>query len=89
LDAVIAGWGIFIAIIAHCPFEEKEWWVWSSIGAVLVVRLVIDTDISVNYRVGINMVVNVSFVWFALLPLMFTRRNFVKSATMQGICARN
>ncbi len=76
LGAVISGWGIFIAFIAHYPFKAKERWAWHCIAAVFVVWFVIDTVVSVYYRVGFNVFINITFLLFVLLPLIFTRKHF-------------
>ena len=45
-------------------------------GLYLVVWFVIDTVISVYYRVGFNVFINITFLLFALLPLISTRKYF-------------
>lgn len=82
LGAVISGWGIFIAFIAHYPFKAKERWAWHCIASVFIVWFVIDTVVSVYYRVGFNVFINITFLLFALLPLIFTRKHFIKSTRM-------
>lgn len=78
-DAVIFGWGIFIAFIAYYPFKAKERWAWYCIASVFVVWFVIDTVVSVYYRVGFNVSINITLLWFALLPLILTRKHFRES----------
>ena len=78
LGAVISGWGVFISYIAYYPFKEKELWAWNCIAVSFAVWFVIDTAISINHNVGFNVLINVVFFLSALLPLLFTRRHFVK-----------
>ena len=78
LGAVISGWGIFISFVAHYAFKAKERWAWNCIATGFVVWFAIDTIISVKFHVGFNVFVNVAFLFFALLPLLFTRKHFIR-----------
>ena len=78
LGAMICGWGIFVSFIAYYPFKAKQKWAWECIGAGFIVWFVIDTVISIYYQVGFNLVINIAFLLFVLLPLLFTRKYFVK-----------
>jgi len=81
LGAVISGWGILISFIAYYPFKAKERWAWNCIATGLIVWFIIDTVISVYYHVGFNVFINIVFLLFVLLPLLFTRKHFIKSNT--------
>lgn len=76
LGATIAGWGIFIAFIAHYPFKAKEPWAWQCIAIGFALWFTIDTLVSVYYQVGFNVLVNLVFIIFILLPLIFTKKHF-------------
>ena len=76
LGAVICGWGIFLSFIAHYPFKAKESWSWYCIGIGFVVWFVVDTFITIYYQVGFNIIVNITFLIFILLPLIFTKKYF-------------
>ncbi len=78
LGAVISGWGIFISFIAYYPFKAKEQWAWNCIATGFIVWFVIDTVISVRFHVGFNVFINIVFLLFVLLPLLFTRKHFIK-----------
>ncbi|NOZ49451.1 MAG: hypothetical protein GXP37_05295 [Chloroflexi bacterium] len=78
LGAMISGWGIFLAFIAHYPFKAKEQWAWNCIGTGFIVWFVIDTFISAQFHVGFNVIINIVFLLFVLLPLLFTRKHFIK-----------
>ena len=84
LGAVISGWGIFISFIAYYPFKAKEKWAWNCIGAGFIVWFLIDTAISLNYNVGFNVIINITFLLFILLPLLFTRKHFIKRNRRNG-----
>ena len=81
LGAVISGWGIFISFIAYFPFKAKEKWAWNCICFGFGLWFLIDTTISIHYQVGFNVVINITFLMFILLPLVFTRKYFNKSDT--------
>ncbi len=76
LGSVIVGWGILIAFIAHYPFKAKERWAYNCIFIGFIVWFMIDTSLSIYYHVGFNVWVNIIFILFALLPLIFTRKYF-------------
>lgn len=80
LGSVISGWGIFLSVVAYYPFKAKELWAWNCIAAVFIVWFVIDTAISIYYQVGFNVIVNITFLLFVLLPLIFTRKHFTTSS---------
>ena len=75
--ATIAGWGIFFAFIARYAFDKKEKWIWNCLAAGLLVWFVLDTGISLNYRVYFNVVFNTFLLVAAGLPIVFTRKYFV------------
>ena len=74
--ATIAGWGIFLAFIAHYPFAKKEKWAWNCLVLGLLVWFILDTLISLNYRVYFNAVFNTGLLILAGLPIVFTRKHF-------------
>jgi hypothetical protein len=81
LGATMAGWGVFFAFIVHYPFRRHERWAWNCIAAGLLLWYVIDTSLSVAFNVVFNVVFNTALLVFALLPLVFTRRDFNQSPT--------
>ena len=76
LGAVIDGWGIFVSFIVYYTFNTKERWAWNCIATGFVVWFIIDTIISVYYGVGFNVFINIAFILFVSLPLLFTRKYF-------------
>jgi hypothetical protein len=78
LGATMAGWGVFLAFIAHHPFKRKEKWAWNCILAGLLVWFVIDTAISLNFKVYFNAAFNTALFVAVVLPLGFSRKYFAQ-----------
>jgi len=78
LGATLAGWGVFVAFIAHYPFQQKEKWAWNCILAGLLVWFVIDTAISLNFKVYFNAAFNTALFAAVVLPLWFSRKHFAQ-----------
>ncbi len=74
--ATIAGWGAFMAFIAHYPFAKKERWAWNCIVTGLAIWFVLDTTLSIYHRVYFNAAFNAVLLILAGLPLAVTRRHF-------------
>ncbi|MGQ9714596.1 MAG: hypothetical protein ACUVST_07535 [Anaerolineae bacterium] len=74
--ATIAGWGIFATYIAHYPFKKKERWAWHCIVFGLVVWFMLDTSLSYFYQVYFNVALNTGLFVLAMLPMVFTRKDF-------------
>lgn len=74
--ATIAGWGIFLTFVAHFAFSRREKWAWNCVALGLLVWFILDTSLSIIYKVYFNVVFNVALIIFAGLPLAFTRRDF-------------
>jgi len=74
--ATIAGWGIILTYIAHYPFNRKERWSWNCLVFGLLVWFVLDTSLSVFYKVYFNAVFNTTLLILAGLPVVFTRKEF-------------
>ncbi len=78
--ATIAGWGIFVTFIARYPFSRKEKWAWECLGLGLGIWFVLDTTLSIFYKVYFNAVFNTSLLILAGLPIVFTRRDLRANA---------
>ena len=76
LGATMTGWGIFLLFIARYPFARRERWAWNCVAIGLSVWFVLDTFASLYFKVYFNDVLNTAFLALALLPLIFTRRQF-------------
>ena len=79
LSVTLAGWGLFLALIARYSFRNRERWDWNALLLGLSLWYVTDTIISLFFSVVFNAVFNTSIFILALLPLLFTRREFQKS----------
>jgi hypothetical protein len=76
LGATIAGWGVFLAFIAHYPFKNREPWAWNCILTGIIVWYVLDTGISLYFRVYFNAVFNAVLLALVVIPLGFSRKHF-------------
>lgn len=75
--ATIAGWGIVLIYIVRYPFSKKESWAWKGLVYALLVWYILDTSLSVLYRVYFNVALNTGLLVLAAVPLVFTRKEFV------------
>ncbi len=76
LGATMAGWGVFIAFIAHHPFRKRERWAWNCLLAGMLLWYVVDTLISINAQVYFNAAFNTILLVLVGLPLVFSRKHF-------------
>jgi hypothetical protein len=74
--ATIAGWGVFVTYIARYPFNKKERWAWNCLVLGLLVWFVLDTSLSAFYKVYFNVAFNTVLLILAMLPIVFTRKDF-------------
>jgi hypothetical protein len=74
--ATIAAWGIFITYIARYPFKKKEKWAWKCIVWGLATWFILDTALSLFYKVYFNVAFNTASFVLAMLPVIFTRKEF-------------
>jgi hypothetical protein len=72
--ATIAGWGIFVAFMARYPFRNKERWVWNCLVTGMLVWFVLDTSLSIYYKVYFNAAFNTVLWILAMLPVVFTKK---------------
>jgi hypothetical protein len=76
--ATVAGWGVFVAFIAHYPFRHRERWSWNCLAAGLLVWYLADTGISLYFKVYFNAAFNTVLLILVTLPLACTRKHFVE-----------
>ena len=74
--ATIAGWGVIVTFNAHYPFRNKEKWAWNCLVLGLLVWFVLDTSLSIFYKVYFNAAFNTALLILAGLPVVFTRKEF-------------
>jgi hypothetical protein len=74
--ATIAGWGISVIYIARYPFQNKERWSWNCLVFGLLIWFVLDTWLSAFHKVYFNVAFNTALLILAMLPIVFTRKDF-------------
>jgi hypothetical protein len=79
LGATMAGWGVFLAFIAHYPFRKRERWAWNTLLLGLSLWYLTDSAISLYFGVVSNAIFNTVIFVLAILPLIFTRQEFLSS----------
>jgi hypothetical protein len=79
VGATIAGWGIVLTHIARYPFSKKERWVWDSLIFGVLIWFVLDTSLSLFYKVPFNATLNTVLFILGILPLAFTRKWFIQT----------
>lgn len=77
LGATVAGWGIFMAFIAHYPFRARERWSWNCLTTGLLVWYLVDTAISLYFGVYFNALFNTGLFLLLAIPLAFSRKYFL------------
>ena len=80
LGAVLIGWGVFFVFIVRYPFYQKEKWAWNCVLIGTLLWFVIDTSYSVYYLVYPNIALNAVLFIAIVLPLIFTKMDFVENA---------
>ena len=85
LGATMAGWGVFLAFVAHFPFRSREKWAWNALLLGLSLWYLTDTSISLYFGVVFNAVFNTVIFILAVLPLIFTRREFLQPSLEAGL----
>ena len=78
LGATIAGWGTLIAFWAWYPFRIRERWAWNGLALSVGIWFTADTLISVMFGVVFNVLVNAIALILLVLPLLFTKKYFIK-----------
>jgi len=62
--------------VSAIPFKNREIWAWNCVAGGLLVWFVLDTAISLAYRVYFNAAFNALLFAGGMFPLWFTRRYF-------------
>ncbi|MFZ5908582.1 MAG: hypothetical protein ACOYYU_01030 [Chloroflexota bacterium] len=76
LGATVAGWGVLLAFLARTAFRKRERWAWNGIAGSMLLWYLLDTAISLQFRVTFNAAFNTLLLVLVALPLAFTRRYF-------------
>lgn len=79
LGSAMVSWGILLAFITHYPFGKKEKWSWNCLVLGLLIWFLIDTPISLYFKVYFNAAFNTVLLVSVLLPLVLTRQYFTQA----------
>ena len=82
--ATVSGWGVFLGFIARFPYRKREKWARNCIVAGLGIWFLVDTAISVYYRVYFNAIFNSVLALLVILPLGFTWKLFDEEPPIEG-----
>ena len=78
LGASMVGWGVLFAFIAYYPFRQKEKWAWNCLVTGFTLWFIFGQYVSVSAGVYANVVADIVFFALVMLPLFFTRKEFVQ-----------
>jgi hypothetical protein len=79
LGATMAGWGVFLAFVARYPFRNRERWAWNALLMGLSLWYLTDTALSLSFGVVFNAIFNTAIFILAIVPLIFTRQEFLSA----------
>jgi len=76
LGAVLAGWAVSMALVAHFGLRSKARWVWQCYAAGVGLWFVVDTAISIAFGMWLNALFNLILLALVAVPLWAIRKNF-------------
>jgi hypothetical protein len=76
LGAIMAAWGLTVAILVSRAWNTRQSWVWWSVAASVGLWFVLDTGQSLRYRVFANAAINTALLVALAIPLAFTFGDF-------------
>jgi len=76
LGATVAGWGMFMVFITRFPFARRERWARDAIVFGLLLWYVVDTSITLYYKVAFNAALNTTLFIMGMLPIVMTWNSF-------------
>jgi hypothetical protein len=76
LGTLMTCWGLTVMFIAQYSFRRQESWAWTGLVFSVGLWFLMDTSISLYYRVYFNALSNLGFLVLLALPLFFTRKHF-------------
>ena len=76
-SALAVAFGLSIIFVASNSFKRKEKWSWSCLAICIPAWFVVDTFFSIQAGVYTNAFNNVVLFILLMLPLLFTRKDFV------------
>jgi hypothetical protein len=72
--ATIAGWGITLLFLVHFALAKQERWSWFAIVLGLAFWYVLDTGVSVYFKVSFNVIFNSLILALVSIPLVASYR---------------
>ena len=75
--AIELSWAVLLLLILLYPFKNQEKWAWYALLSCFSIWFGIDTVVSLAFGVDLNAINNGIFFVLLLLPLLFTKRDFV------------
>ncbi len=76
MGAVMAGWGLTVAILAWQAFPGRQAWAWWAIAGGLGLWFLLDTAQSLRHRVYANAAINLAVLVALAIPLVGTFGEF-------------
>jgi hypothetical protein len=74
--AVMAGWGLALAIVVANAFATKQAWVWWTIAGSVALWFPLDTGRSLYHKVYLNAAANTALLVLLAIPLIGTFGDF-------------
>jgi len=68
---------VMLAYIANFPFRKRETWSWKCLVAGLTVWYLLDSGLSIYFKVYFNAIFNTGLLILAAFPLVSTRKSFL------------
>jgi hypothetical protein len=76
MGAVVAGWGLSIAILVAYAFDSRQAWAWWAVAGGVCLWFPLDTGRSLLRRVYANAIVNTALLVVLAIPLIGTFGEF-------------
>lgn len=80
LGGTMAGWGTIMLFVVNYPFRARELWAWNALATSTTIWFILDTSMSLYYRVYPNVIFNVSLFVILMLPIVMTRTEFSRES---------
>jgi len=77
MGAVMAGWGLTVAILVWQAFSSRQPWVWWSIAAGVGLWFLLDTSQSLRHGVYANAAINAAVLVALAIPMIATAGEFL------------
>ncbi len=81
LGATVAGWGIVMAFLVHHAFRPENRWAWNAFAVGISIWYICDSALSWYWGAGFNVLFNTLLLLAVGVPLLATRRYFIKRDT--------